>query len=347
MLATSIMAQPANDECNNAQLILVWQVGQCPAQGTAGNNEDATHSGVPACGLGTASYKDIWYTFNSGANTEITMDVVFFTIDEWGIEVLDACNGTSLFCDSTSSNQYLVPVSTATDYLIRFFTNSSFAGGGLFTLCLSGPGTVPVCDAGDITTDQGLSSVNVCTDGVPDVIGFNSTSSSSENYTLVLTHLGGRILYAFVDPIDFDTVPVDSYTIYGVSFNGALGPVVPGDDVYALTSTGSCIEVSTIGAVVNVDNCAGVSGIANANEGVWSVQPTTPGGYPALISPIDVPEARVSILDPSGREVCYTSRSFSKGEPTDLQCEVHPARGVYAIAVQWPTGREVLRVMIR
>lgn len=334
------MAQPPNDECSAATVLPVNQIGQCPGAGWAGNTVDATQSGVPACSSTTTGFKDIWFAFNSGANIEILVDVTFFTIDEWGIELLDGCGGNTLYCDSASNSQYIVPVSTATDYLIRFFTNTDVGSGGLFTICLSGDGTVPVCDGGVVTTDQGFPSVLVCSDGFPDVIGFGSTTASSEQYTFVLTHLGGRIIGEVNGVIDFDTMATDLYTIYGISHNGTLVGIVPFEDILNVTTTGQCLDVSSLGADVDVQLCMGVQG---SDNGSWGL-PRVDADRIWLSAPTDIGMATVGVWDASGRVVVQDRAAFSAGSPTAVP--ITGLRGVFRVLVEWPDGRKVFSVVL-
>jgi uncharacterized membrane protein len=342
-LTTLASAQPANDDCTNAQPLPVNQQGQCPGVGLAGDNFDATQNGLPAC-VGTSTFfKDVWYTFNSGVNTEITADVVFFTIDEWGIELLDGCGGNSLFCDSASLGQYVMSVATGTDYWIRFFSNASIASGGLFTICLSGNNIVSACDGGDILTDMGLSTVNVCKDGVADIIGFGSSTTSSEAFTFALTDYGGRIEVLFIDPLDFDTLPDGEYHVYGVSYNGSLVGAEQGEDIQLVTSTGSCIDISDNQARVFVELCSAVEVAAGNNS--WIVLGNGAGRSISIIAPMDLPSARLIMFDAAGREVASDVITFTKGEPTELS--FIGVSGVYRAVLQWSGDRHVLPVVLR
>ncbi len=342
-LATSVSAQPANDDCGNAQPLPVNQSGQCPGLGLAGDNFDGTQSGLPAC-VGTSTFfKDVWYSFNSGTNTEITVDVVFFTIDEWGIEVLDGCSGSSLFCDSASNSQYVVSVAPGTDHLIRFFTNNSVGSGGLFTICLSGNNVLSACDGGDILTDQGLGTVNVCKDGLPDIIGFGSSTTSSEAFTFALTDYGGRIEILFIDPLDFDTMDVGEYHVVGISYNGTLVGTEPGEDILNVTSTGSCVDISDNDARIFVDLCSTVEGSARNNS--WIVNGNGVGASLSVVAPMDLAQVSVTLVDAAGRELVNGRAVFAVGEPTMMHFDVVP--GVYHVLLQWATGQHVLPVVLR
>ncbi|MBK6776908.1 MAG: hypothetical protein IPG74_14070 [Flavobacteriales bacterium] len=342
VLACPAIAQPANDDCANAQPLPVNQPGQCPGLGLSGDNFDGTQSGLPSC-VGTSTFfKDVWYSFNSDANTEITVDVVFFTIDEWGIEVLDGCSGTSLFCDSASNSQYVVSVAPGTDHLIRFFTNNSTGSGGLFTICLSGNNIVSACDGGDILTDQGFSLVNVCQDGTADVIGFGSSTTSSEAFIFALTDYGGRIETMFIDPLDFDTMAVGEYRVYGVSYNGTLVGADPGEDILMVTSTGTCVDISNDGARIFVDLCAVVEGPSGNTE--WTVMNSTDRSF-GIVAPIGLTNVRLTLVDAAGRAVTTSRAFFVRGVPTLVNFNAAP--GAYRVLLQWATGQHVLPVVLR
>lgn len=340
--AVAAFAQPANDECPGAAWLPVRQPGQCPSLGTAGDNGTATESSVPACGDTAASYKDVWYWFNSGPSTQITAYVTFVTVDEWGIELFDGCGGTSLFCDSTSSGSYQFTVAPNTDHRIRFFTNAVTGSGGIFTLCLTGDAVTAACDAGTTTTDTALDSVVVCKDGVADLIGFSSSTTSSEGFTFVVLDTAGIIMYAGVSAVDFDALALGTYTAVGISYNGSLTGAVPQQDIDSVSSTGTCIDIGTVGTTIVVDICQGIGDDASASA--WAIVVGSEGGA-SIVSPIDLPAAEIQLLDLSGRLVQRGSTNFSARTSTHVQLMASP--GLYVLNVQWPQGSFSAPVLVR
>ena len=138
-----------NDACANATPLTVNASGGCPGGAVAGDNSAATSdNGTPTCDASTAGFQDVWYSFNSGASTQVTIALTTGTIEDIGIELIGSgCAGTSLFCDYTLLS-YTVDVATNTSYRIRLFSNNDFGLGGTFDICLSagGGGVAPPND---------------------------------------------------------------------------------------------------------------------------------------------------------------------------------------------------------
>ena len=137
------VAPPANEECANAQVIEVNEAVECPAASVEGNNAFAAVStDQPSCDeLSTAGYADVWYTFNSLGNNLVTVTFTDISMEDAGVEVIDACTGgTAAFCDfgSALTDPVDVPVATNTDYYVRVWSNLDFGAGGEFGLCVSG-----------------------------------------------------------------------------------------------------------------------------------------------------------------------------------------------------------------
>lgn len=131
----------ANDNCADAQVLTVNAAGACPAAGVPGNNFGANNDGgAPACDSSIDGFEDVWYAFNSGSYTSVTIAVEVGDIEDLIVEVLQgACGGTSIQCDYTQLS-YTIPVTPNTDYRIRIASNLDFGAGGTFTICLTGAG---------------------------------------------------------------------------------------------------------------------------------------------------------------------------------------------------------------
>lgn len=78
-------------------------------------------------------------------------------------------------------------------------------------------------DAGSVYAANGDSVINVCIDGISDMVQFVNTSSSTSNYTYIVTTPSEMILVALTgDNIDFEVSGVGSYRVYGVAHQGVL-----------------------------------------------------------------------------------------------------------------------------
>ncbi|MEO8069027.1 MAG: T9SS type A sorting domain-containing protein [Flavobacteriales bacterium] len=144
---------PTNDNCANAQSLTVGTNCSAP---TAGDNSQATQSVVgPACDPTTTGiYADVWYSFNSGNNTSVLVDLVpGITMTDNVLVVLDGCTGTELLCFVLPVGPQSVAVNTNTNYIIRIYSNTQYGDPGPFTICVSSPGAAPANNdcAGAIT----------------------------------------------------------------------------------------------------------------------------------------------------------------------------------------------------
>ncbi|MEO8067682.1 MAG: T9SS type A sorting domain-containing protein [Flavobacteriales bacterium] len=324
------IAQPANDNCFSGQLLLVHALGDCPVLSIAGNNAAATGIDAPSCDVTSTFFKDVWYYFNSGPNTEVFVDFTFVTIDEWGIEVLDACGGNSIFCDSTAGF-YTVPVLPSTDYRLRVFSNADFASGGVFTICLSGSGVIPLCDGATVLSNFGTADLDLCKDGAPDIVDFGSTTTASESYAFLLTDAGDVLISVIAPPVDFDTVPIGNYRVYGISFEGALVNALPDTALSQVSSSGQCFDLTDNFMAIMVDICSGVPG-----EGAgptWIVFPNPNSGDFRVHCSQRIDGAELRLFDLAGRLVhdVRPENSGPDGSEVHLGGSISP--GTYVLNV--------------
>lgn len=338
------MAQPANDQCTNAQSLIVHASGECPALAIGGDNEDATQSSTPACDTTTTFFKDVWYLFNSGPNTEILIDFTFITIDEWGVEVLDGCAGTSVFCDSTAA-QYTVPVAPGTTYWLRVFTNADSGSGGVFTICLSGSGVVPVCDGAIVLSDFGTVDLSVCKDGTPDVLDFGSTTTSAEQYAFLLTDANDVLIGVVIPPLDLDTMAVGAYRMHGFSFNGDLVGAVPGTALTQLSSDGQCFEPSVNFIAMNVEICNMVN---EARSGaILNAYPNPSDGDFRVRGEYYAEDAELRLSDMSGR-ILYEARTGPYDvDGFSVRLAGHVAPGTYILSMRTGAEERSVRVVLQ
>lgn len=131
---------PENDECANAIAIDVNEPFECPDASVIGDNSLATvSSAAPECDESVDGFQDLWYSFNSLGNTLVTLQFSNFSMEDAGVEVLDGCSGTSLFCDfgAALADPIAMDVEANTEYLVRVYSNLDFGAGGEFGLCVS------------------------------------------------------------------------------------------------------------------------------------------------------------------------------------------------------------------
>ncbi len=140
---------PANDDCAAPEVLTV--TADCTSP-TPGDNTLATESELgPACdGTNDSLYIDVWYSFNSGANTSVDVELLPSELmTDWVLVVLDACGGGELLCSIQPAAAQTVAVSANTDYVVRVYSNTQFGLPGPFTICVTGTPPPPPPPAND------------------------------------------------------------------------------------------------------------------------------------------------------------------------------------------------------
>ena len=119
-LTINSFAQPANDTCANAQVITVTTASNTNITfdtATAVSNNEVGCSGTTA-----ADYVDVWYEFTMPVNGNVFVDGSI----AWNkFQLLDACNGTELFCISSSG--FFYNLTAGTTYKLRVYRETSSA----------------------------------------------------------------------------------------------------------------------------------------------------------------------------------------------------------------------------
>ena len=127
---------PGNDACGSAQSLNVYVAGSCTP--TAGSNlcaADATAN--PTCDP-WGIIQDVWYTFNTGANASLSIDLQAITANPNGLKMAlySSCGGTEIDCFSGGAGvQSIGGLSSVTDYYLQVWSSSIDEGD--FTVCVS------------------------------------------------------------------------------------------------------------------------------------------------------------------------------------------------------------------
>ncbi len=140
---------PANDECASPEVLTVSADCTSP---TPGDNTLATESELgPACdGTNDSLYIDVWFSFNSGTNTSVNVDLVPSDLmTDWVLVVLDVCGGAELLCSIQPAAPQTVVVTANTSYVVRVYSNTQFGLPGPFTICVTGTPPPPPPPAND------------------------------------------------------------------------------------------------------------------------------------------------------------------------------------------------------
>lgn len=213
-ISRTCVTVPANNLCANATAITL----QCPGTtiSTSGTTIGATEDAIldPSCDPG--DIRDVWYSFNTGNNTKVSITTTLGTASWLGVEIYTSCGtvatGLSFSCDFdilSPNPTTITGFSTNTAYRLRIFTNATYDIPGTFSIYLNGnpPVSTPSTITGNSNIIAGTSETySIPTDPnatayqwdyresstSPWVTNTSSTTSATVNWPLMTTN--GEVL---------------------------------------------------------------------------------------------------------------------------------------------------------
>lgn len=136
---TASLAQPANDECDNAIPISAGDT-------VTGSNVGATGADITSCTLNDVL--DVWYRLAADTTTSYTIDTLGPVGFDTALAVFNACNGSELACDDDSAGNLRSRVTVALNSGDTVFIRASGYNNnsGTFTLNVRVPPPPPAND---------------------------------------------------------------------------------------------------------------------------------------------------------------------------------------------------------
>ena len=188
LLTEFALAQPANDNCNNAEPITVSSEISTVNFDLTG----ATLNNEPGCDGTTESYADVWYSFTMPFDGNVLIDG---TIAWNNIGATNACNGNLLACDNTEL--VLTDISANTNVLLRIFRSPNVADDEQFLSF-----TIRAFETPENNTCD--TSINVPLGILQEQVSFDIAGSSinSENACSTNTTEYADVWYDFIMPFD-------------------------------------------------------------------------------------------------------------------------------------------------
>ena len=333
LLAPSAHAQvPANDACANPVPLVVHNIFDCPFLGIPGTTVGATQDGpAPLCDP-DGVFLDVWYTVNSGPDTLLNFYLLPSPqMTDYGLTFYTTCGGAEVDCGYAPQQSYDIEVMPNTTYLVRVSTNTDFGNPGTFTLCASSYPPIPTCDGSVVKTTLGEVVVNVCDDGIADLVALQNFSLASAPYVYVLSTATDTIIRVLdANFLDADTLPLGNYRLWGISYVGSLTNATPGGPISGVGSTGTCSDLSDNYVELSVDICSGIT-TAEGNALVVFLDPIT---QVIRIRPDqDLGPVEVSLFDASGRSVRTWRSVLDGGAAAELSIGHSLSPGIYHVAV--------------
>ena len=329
-----VLAQPANDDCPAAQPLALNSPVDCPFNGVAGTTLGATQDGAaPLCDP-DGVFLDVWYVVDLGPDTVLNLFLQPSPqMTDYGIELLDACGGSSIDCGFAPQVLYSIEVQPFTTYIVRVSTNTDFGDPGPFVLCASVPDPIPDCDGAVVKTTTGEVTVSTCIDGLPDPVGFDQFSTSPAAYAFLLCTAGDTLVQVLSgDTLDADTLPMGTHHVWGISYQGDLVDDVAGTPVTDISATGTCWELSAGPVSITADICSGI--VPREGPDGFEVRSPDGPGLPIWVrTERSLGSAEVRLLDTHGRSVTLYRGPLSAGTWSPIPRPLHQAAGMYVVQV--------------
>ena len=212
VVATACPPPPSNDDCVNATQLPLNLILDCPANSLPGSTITATQdAGDPGCESASGTYQDVWYTFNSGSNTSVTINFDPGTMTSWAVVVNLGCGGGEVYCAADNSTPAVLAVDPNTDYVVRIYSNTEFGVGGDFAICA--------------TADFPTSIQPLSTEGWQ-----VSPNPSDGGFTLKNTSAGGQVRITLLDmvgrTVHTERIVITTGVAHTLSLHGRLTPGV-------------------------------------------------------------------------------------------------------------------------
>jgi hypothetical protein len=215
----------------------------------------------------------------------------------------------------------------------------------VFAICVSAEVPTVLCDGGEVSTTDGDTALVICQDENADVLFFESTSTSNEAYTFILTDEDNAIVTALVgNSLDFNSAALGVYRVWGISHNGTLVGVLPGQPATGITTTGDCLELSANFVQVTVEVCTGV---AENTENAWTLFPNPGNGDFTVRYSGPNADVLMEVTDMSGRVVFSRQAAMTTGALHQVQLAGRMAPGMYTVRFMQEGAATNLRLVVR
>lgn len=224
-------ATPSNDDCVNATALTL----QCPGSttSTTGTTIGSTTDAIPnpSCDA-TGVIRDVWYSFNTGNNTEINIYATLGTATWIGVEIYTTCGTLATGLNTNCDFNIISPNPTNitgllmnTTYRLRIFTNLTYDRPGTFTIYLN-----TLDNTSTLSSVAGTNNQTVCQNNPITNITYNTKGATGATFTGLPTGVSGSWLNNII-------------TISGT-------PSVSGTFNYTATLTGGCGTISSSGTII-------------------------------------------------------------------------------------------------
>lgn len=366
---------PANDECAAAQAIAVVTMSECATMMVSGNNiASVLSTGDSTCDNSTTGYEDVWYSFNSGPDTTVTVELINGTAGDLNFTVQTSCDpGAELWCELGPFVPIDIIVVPNTDYYVRVFSNLDYGVGGDFTLCVSHPATAPAPPNDDCSAAVMLTPATTCNPVVGTTAGAGQSMVPTECNGVGASSNANDVWYAFTATTTNDTIVVegiDDFDAVIEVFSGTCGNLTSlacannnfpqGEAVTErLFITGLSVDsvyyvrvydYGHFSAGHNFNICVKSdvsSAISEAPGAAFTVYPNPSEGKLNVSSAGLSGAVDIELTDMTGRVVYGSRQTMNANQPVTLPLGGKLAQGTYLLRLITATGSVSRPVMIR
>jgi hypothetical protein len=315
---------PANNACLNATPITL----QCPGNTTltSGTTIGASEDAIPDPSCDGGDIRDVWYSFNTGNNTQVSITATLGTATWIGVEIYTSCGtlatGLSTICDYNllSPNPTVITgFLMNTTYRLRIFTNASFDTPGTFSIYLN-----TISNSSTLSSVSGTDNQTICLNNSITSITYTTTGATGATFTGLPTGVTG------------------SWSNNIITISGT--PTVSGTFNYTVTLTGGCGTVTSTGTItINplVSTITSISGNStiiagttenysipsdpNATSYQWDYKESSGGSWITNISSTTSASINWSLTTTSGAEVLVTVSNSCGSQSKNLTIYVDGA----------------------
>jgi len=208
--------------------------------------------------------QDVWYSFNSGDNTSLGMDINLTGAEEMGFSIFENCIDNALICLTGTTDLEVFSVQPNTEYFVQFW--SQFDDAGTFEFCLRDDVCSGATDVTATVVDATTMEVNWTTANPGSTFSVEYGEfgfGQGEEFTI------DGIIGVEGPPVTLMNLQEGTLYEYYVIESCAVGDVIAGP--FTFTTGGSAPDNDSCGGAINLDACGDIVVGSTINASVETV----------------------------------------------------------------------------
>lgn len=125
--AVAFTTDVTGDVCTTAIPLTMQAGGGCPAGATTASFADMSSTGnsVSCIDFALPANRDMWFSFNSGNNEDVSLYIEIDASEFLVVEVFQGCGGPVIFCENGYGSPQFIDVNPNEDYLVRVISSAA------------------------------------------------------------------------------------------------------------------------------------------------------------------------------------------------------------------------------